>query len=72
MEVVWFDVLRGSRYQSWSWTVAPAPGFLNGLALHSALRSCEKVPSQNPAVVPEAFRKPARCTGGAIGFAVGP
>src|SRR5688572_7118557 len=28
--VVWLLVLAGSRYQSWAWTVAPAPGFFCG------------------------------------------
>ena len=28
--MVWFELLSGSRYQSWAWTTAPAPGFFAG------------------------------------------
>jgi len=38
-DVVWFEVLKGSRYQSCAWTTAPAPGFCEGFAVQRALRS---------------------------------
>jgi len=37
--VVWFEVLRGSRYQHWIWTSAPTGGALAGCALTSAAKS---------------------------------
>jgi len=64
--VVWFEVFSGSRYQSWAWTVAPAPGFWAGrgqLGHQRAFRSCASDPSHWP-LVPVALRSPPRDTGG--------
>src|SRR5688572_9915672 len=64
--VVWFDVLSGSRYQSWAWTVAPIPGFFMNweqLGHHRALKSIVKRPSHSSGV-PVPSCSPVRRTGG--------
>src|SRR5688572_6186800 len=64
--VVWLLVLSGSRYQSWAWTTAAAPGFLAGfghVGHQSALRSRANEPSHRP-IVPTPVMVGVRTTGG--------
>ena len=64
--VVWLLVESGSRYQSWAWTTAAAPGFLAGfgqLGHQSALRSSANEPSHRP-MVPTPDVVEVRTTGG--------
>jgi hypothetical protein len=55
--------LKGSRYQSWSWTIAPAPGFWVGFACQRVFMSCENDPLQAP-FVPLPASSPPRYTEG--------
>jgi len=62
-DVVWPLVFCGSRYQYWTWTVAPGPGFWDGLAVQRAFRSWDGLPLQLP-LLPLRGVSPPRWTGG--------
>jgi hypothetical protein len=54
-DVVWFEVLRGARFQAWNGTTLPASGRWAGFVVQSCARSCAKPASQDPVPLPQGF-----------------